>query len=235
VNADEVAAVAAAAFVDAAAQAMAKTGRFLCAVPGGSVAERMLPRLADAGLDWRRTEVWLADERRVAVDDAESNQRAVRESWLDRVPASHRPRLHGLHLPGASTADAVQAATEDLIDIAGTPPRLDLVVLGVGPDGHVASLFPSHDAWRRSKAWVIAVDDAPKPPPERLSLGLPTLASAHAVWLVAFGTPKAGVVAEARTSPVSTLPAAVVARSGPAVRWFLDDGASGISAGRESR
>jgi len=227
VNADELAAVAAAAFVEAAVHTLASTGRFLCAVPGGSVAERVLPHLVDADVDWQRADVWLADERRVPADDIESNQRVVREYWLDRLPAAHRPRLHALYVAGAPPADAVQAATDDLIAVAGTPPRLDVVVLGVGPDGHVASLFPAHEAWRRSKDWVIAVDGAPKPPPERLSLGLATLASARAVWFVAFGAPKAGVVAEARTSTSSTLPAAVVARSGATVRWFLDDGASG--------
>jgi 6-phosphogluconolactonase len=235
VTADEVARGAAAAFVDAAALAMATTGRFLCAVPGGSVAEQMLPHVARANLDWSSVDVWLADERRVAVDAPESNRRAVCEHWLNRLPAATRPRLHGLHTPGIPAADVVLEATRDLLTVAGQPPRLDLVVLGVGPDGHVASLFPSHDAWRHSKDWIVAVDDAPKPPPERLSLGLATLAASRAIWFVAFGAAKAGVVAEARTSAASMLPAAVVARSGPAVRWFLDEAASGTSADRESR
>ena len=233
-NADSVAAAVAAAFAETASLSIASTGRFLCAVPGGSVAERVLPHLVYAGVDWRSVDVWLADERRVPADDRESNARAVREHWLDRLAAGERPRLHGLHTPDRLTADAVASATRDLLAVAGTPPRLDLIVLGVGPDGHVASLFPSHDTLRRSPDWILAVDDAPKPPPARLSLGLPTLASARAIWFVAFGAGKAGVVAEARTSPDSPLPAAVVARSGPAIRWFLDDEASGTSADRES-
>jgi len=235
VNADEAAALAAAAFAEVGSQAIRDRGRLLCAVPGGSVAERMLPHLIDLDLDWQRVDVWLADERRVAADDPESNARVVRERWLDRLPPTHRPRLHTLHVESASAADAASASSADLVAVAGSPPRLDLVVLGVGPDGHVASLFPSLEAWRRSTDWVIAVDDAPKPPPERLSLGLATLALARAIWFVAFGRAKAAAVAEARTSPTSTLPAAVVARSGPAVRWFLDDAASGTSADRGSR
>ncbi len=113
-------------------------------------------------------------------------------------------------------------ASSTLCAVAGTPPQLDVVLLGVGPDGHVASLFPEVPGWRDSSAWVVAVHGAPKPPPERLSLGLATLAAAQEIWFVAFGAEKAAAIAEARAVPDSPLPVAVVARSGPPVRWFLD-------------
>jgi 6-phosphogluconolactonase len=114
--------------------------------------------------------------------------------------------------------------------VTGTPPHLDLVLLGVGPDGHVASLFPGSPGWRGSSAWVLAVHDAPKPPPDRLSLGLATFSAASEIWFVAFGAEKAAAIAEARVEPHSPLPVAVVARSGPRVRWFLDRDASTTSA-----
>jgi 6-phosphogluconolactonase len=226
VTADEVAISVASSFAGAAATAIAARGRFLCAVPGGSVATRVFPRFADLQLDWRLVHVWLADERVVGPDDEQSNQRAVREHWLAGLAGSG-PVFHSPHVEGQTPESAAILCADDLTTVAGVPPRLDVVLLGVGPDGHVASLFPSDPAWTTAHEWVIAVRKAPKPPSKRISLGLPTLAAAAEIWIVAFGAEKAAAIAEARVSPSSTLPVAVVARSGPAIRWFLDDGASG--------
>lgn len=225
VTADQVAAAVAQAFAVAMSEALSRRGRFLCAVPGGSVAERVLPRLARLQLDWSAVHVWLADERMVDPADAESNQRAVRAGWIDRVG----PPRPVLHVPPTTRTTAEQAAAtyaDALAAVAGVPPRLDVVLLGVGPDGHVASLFPDDPGWRTDQRWAIGVRRAPKPPPERVSLGLATLAAAAEIWLVAFGPEKAAAIARSR-DPGSALPAAVVARSGPPVRWFLDRDATG--------
>jgi 6-phosphogluconolactonase len=133
-----------------------------------------------------------------------------------------RPTFHPMTTVGVRAEEAAQMAAMVLCGVAGTPPRLDLAILGVGPDGHVASLFPGSPDWRQSPAWVLAVHDAPKPPPDRLSLGLATLSAACELWFVAFGAEKAAAIREARAVPHSPLPVAVVARSGPRVRWFLD-------------
>lgn len=135
--------------------------------------------------------------------------------------------FHPMTTVGVSAEEAARLASQTLCEVAGTPPRLDLVVLGVGPDGHVASLFPGLPGWRESREWVLAVHDAPKPPADRVSLGLATLAQAREIWFVAFGAEKAAAIAEARAVPHSPLPVAVVARSGPRVRWFLDRAANG--------
>ena len=190
-------------------------------MPGGSVASHVFPRLARQAVPWSIVDIFLADERLVAPDHPDSNVRAVRERWLERLQAV-RPTLHPMTTVGVSAEEAARLASTILCGVAGTPPRLDLVLLGVGPDGHVASLFPSSPGWRDSPAWVLAVHDAPKPPPERLSLGLATLSASRELWFVAFGAEKAAAIAEARTVPHSPLPVAVVARSGPQVRWFLD-------------
>jgi 6-phosphogluconolactonase len=216
-----VAAQVAQAFADAVTGAATAGRRFCCAVPGGSVASRVFPRVALQALPWSIVDIFLADERLVAPDHPDSNARAVREYWLDHLGAV-RPTFHPMTTVGVSAAEAARLASTELCRVAGTPPRLDLVLLGVGPDGHVASLFPGSPDWRESSAWVLAVHDAPKPPPDRLSLGLAALSASREIWFVAFGAEKAAAIAEARTEPHSPLPVAVVAGSGPRVRWFLD-------------
>lgn len=224
---DEVATAVARAFVSSAALAWDARGRFFCAVPGGSVAARVFPELATADVDWPRVHVWLADERLVPPDDVESNQHAVRRHWLDRVPAGERFVFHVPAIGDATPQQAAERWSRDLTSVAGIPPTLDLVVLGIGEDGHVASLFPGDPTWRDAADWAIGVPDAPKPPPRRVSLGLATLAAAREIWFVAFGAGKAATIADCRRNPGSRLPAAIVARSGPAIRWFLDAAASG--------
>lgn len=198
--------------------------RFACAVPGGSVATVVFPVLARLRLPWRRIDLFLADERFVPPSSPDSNARSAEVLLVSRI-AGKRPRLHVMPTDGDPDTAARRAGAA-LCAVAGSPPVLDLVMLGVGPDGHVASLFPDRDDWVRRPDWVIAVHDAPKPPPTRLSLGLATLAAARAVWFVAFGPEKAAVVAAAR-SPASSLPAAIVARRSRTARWFLDTAASG--------
>jgi 6-phosphogluconolactonase len=221
VTPDIVAAQVAEAFADAVRRTNTAGRRFRCAVPGGSVASVVFPRIARHELPWPIVDIFLADERFVAPGHPDSNARAVREHWLDHLDAV-RPVFHPMTTCGVSADDAARIASATLCAVAGTPPQLDLVLLGVGPDGHVASLFPGLPGWRDSSAWVLAVHGAPKPPPDRLSLGLAALAAAREIWFVAFGAEKAAGIAEARAVPHSPLPVAVVARSGPRVRWFLD-------------
>jgi 6-phosphogluconolactonase len=218
--ADEVAS----AFAELARTALDHQPRFACAVPGGSVAAVVFPVLARLRVPWHRIDVFLADERFVPPSSPDSNARSAEEHLVSQV-AGPPPRLHPMPTDGHPD-DAARRAGAALCAVAGSPPVLDLVLLGVGPDGHVASLFPDRDDWTRRPDWVIAVHDAPKPPPTRLSLGLATLAAAGAVWFVAFGPEKAAAVAAAR-EPASSLPAAIVARRSRTARWFLDAAASG--------
>jgi len=113
------------------------------------------------------------------------------------------------------------------VTAVGSPPRLELAVLGVRSDGHVASLFPSHPVLDCLDVWGAGVSDSPKPPPARVTLTLATLAHAREIWIVAFGSSKAAAIADARRNPASMLPVAIVARSGPQVRWILDSEADG--------
>jgi len=191
-----------------ARDAISRSGRFTIAIPGGSVAEAFLPRLARVPLDPTRVDVFWVDERAVPEDSPESNAHLGRSLWLDPggFPCE---RVHPM--PG-SASDLDAAAAEYarlLVATEGAPSVLDLVLLGVGEDGHVASLFPGHPALMEESALVVAVNDAPKPPARRLSLTLPVLAGAERVIVAAFGKAKADAM-KAALDPASPLPVARV-------------------------
>lgn len=214
----------AAAFEGAARRATAAQGHFACAVPGGSVAEAFFPSLVDAAVDWTRLHVFFSDERAVPLEHPDSNAGLARRLWLD--PVSLGPgQVHLLYRSGLALEQAAAEAERDLRSVLGAPPRLDLVLLGMGRDGHVASLFPGHPALQEP-GFVLALRDAPKPPRERVTLGLAALASAREIWIAAFGTEKAEAVREALEAPASRLPVALAVRNAPRVRFFLDPAAA---------
>ena len=199
-------------------------------VTGGSAAETLLPRLVQVQIDWRRVHVFWSDERAVPPEDSQSNYRLARELWLDpaRVPASSVHRM-----PGEATdlAAAAAAHERELIAVCGDPPRFDLVLLGVGPDGHVASLFPGHPLLGERRRFVAAVEDAPKPPPRRLTLTLPALGGGRLLVVAAFGAVKAAVMAEALGASASRLPVAQALRAAERSLVLLDPEAAGRPAG----
>ena len=204
--------------------AVGARGLFSCAVPGGSVAESLFPAFAALSLSWEKVHVFFGDERAVPPTDPDSNYGLARRLWLERVTA----RVHPM-LTGAGDLDAAAAAyANDLRTTLGDPPRLDLALLGMGPDGHVCSLFPNRPLPHDGP--VAVVRDSPKPPPNRLTLTMPVLAAARAIWVAAFGAPKAPIVREAVEREDSKLPVAIALRSGPPSLFLLDpDAASALT------
>ncbi|HXT49837.1 MAG TPA: 6-phosphogluconolactonase [Thermoanaerobaculia bacterium] len=207
-------------------QAIEERGSASLVVTGGSAAEALLPRLVNVALEWSRVHVFWSDERAVPPDDRESNYRLARTLWLDpaQVPASSVHRM-----PGEAT-DLVAAAVahaEEIRSICGDPPRFDVLFLGVGPDGHVASLFPGHPLLREKHELVAAVEDSPKPPPRRLTLTLPALLGARLLVVAAFGAAKAAVMASALADRASSLPVAQVLRRARRALVLLDPAAAG--------
>jgi len=189
-------------FTAQAAEIIARRGRFIVALPGGSVAITFLPVLAGLTVDWAHIDLFWIDERAVPPDHPDSNYGIASRLLLTpaRVPASRIHRMYG-ELP--ELEQAARRASDELKSVAGDPPRLDLALVGVGADGHVASIFPSLSAEARgAKADapldpVIAVHDAPKPPPRRLTMTLPVLANAGIVVVAAFGAAKAEAMRDA--------------------------------------
>ena len=207
-------------------QAVAARGRFSLGLPGGSLADAFFPRLAALPLDWARVAFFWGDERAVPPTHPDSNYGVAKARWLDPagVPAA------SIHRMPADSPDLEQAAADYeavLLRELGTPPRLDLVLLGVGPDGHVCSLFAGHPLLGEETRWVAAIEDSPKPPPRRMTLTLPTLAAAELVIVAALGASKAQAVRAALEEPESPLPLAIVTRRARRVVFLLDPEAAG--------
>jgi 6-phosphogluconolactonase len=204
--------------------AVAQRGRFSCALPGGSVAEALFPAFAGLAIPWQQVHIFFGDERAVPPTDPDSNYGLARRLWLDRVAARVHPMLTG---PADDLDAAATAYANELRATLGDPIRLDLALLGMGPDGHVCSLFPNRSL--PSDRPVAVIRDSPKPPPTRLTLTMPVLAAARALWVVAFGASKAPVVREAVEREDSRLPVAIALRSGPPSLLLLDpDAASAL-------
>jgi 6-phosphogluconolactonase len=209
---------------DEASQTLAGRPLFALALPGGSVATACFPRLAHARVDWSRTHVFWVDERAVPPDDPESNYGVARSLLLDPV-AIAPDNVHRMTAEASALDAAATAYSDELVRVLGAPPRLDLALLGVGPDGHIASLFPGQPI-EHDERWAVAIEDAPKPPPRRLTLTLPVLALARRIVVVAMGDSKAAAIAVAIEQPRSQLPLAILLRRAPHATLLLDEAAA---------
>ncbi|MBK6489412.1 MAG: 6-phosphogluconolactonase [Gemmatimonadetes bacterium] len=164
----------------------------------------------------------------------DSNAGAARAGWLQPLePAG--VRVHAMVAGDEDAEQAVERYTRTLAATLGTPPVLDLVVLGVGEDGHVGSIFPGHPALEERDRWVVAVDDAPKRPRQRVSLTLPAFTSARCLVVAAFGITKCDVMRCAIEEPTCLLPVARTLRGATRAVVLLDDGAAcGLSVFRRA-
>lgn len=204
-------------------RAVAERGFFALALPGGSVATAFFPALAASGIDWTRADFFFGDERAVPESDPDSNAGLARRLWLGPAGVSEA-RVHPVETDAPTLALAAQRYADTLTRVLGTPPRLDVALLGVGPDGHVCSLFPGHAALA-ARGWTAEVADAPKPPPRRVTLTLPTLAAAGLVVVVALGASKAPVMREALAG--ADLPVTRALRAARRALVLLDPEAAG--------
>lgn len=224
-DAGALARAAAAAIAAAARETVAERGTFRIALSGGTSPLATYRELAAApeSAPWPATVVLLADERAVPPDHPESNARLVRVTLLDALAAAGRaPRFVR---PRGELADLDAAASAYEPELA-TP--LDLLVLGVGPDGHTASLFPGAPATRERERRVLAVHDAPKPPPRRITVTPRAIAEARRVIVIATGGEKATAVAAALGGAAPAECPAALARAGT---WMLDGPAgAGVSS-----
>jgi 6-phosphogluconolactonase len=187
------------------------------ALAGGRTPEPVYRELAQAAdIDWKRVSVFFGDERGVPPDNVESNYRMVRAALLARVPIP----AASVHRMEAERADRDAAAREYERLL---PPALDILVLGVGPDGHTASLFPGSPALREQRRLVLPVVGA-KPPAERMTITPPVIAAARRVAVIAAGADKAAVVARALEGPLA--PEEVPAQLARRGAWFLDRAAA---------
>ena len=232
VEADENA-VAAAAATWLAEQVAGADGPFRIALAGGTTPRRLYTRLAvePAGLAFERWVVFFGDERAVPPDDPQSNLHMAREALLDHVPVPPEAihRMDAEH-PDRDAAAAAYAAVLDRTCPPGPggAPRLDVVLLGLGTNGHTASLFPGDPALDVRDRWVTPAE-ADYDPRARLTLTVPVLCAArHAAFLVT-GEGKGDALREVIAG---TAPAALVRPADGTLHWFLDRAAAASLAGR---
>jgi 6-phosphogluconolactonase len=230
---DALADEAARRFASLAQAAIARRGRFSVALSGGSTPRALHQRLAQPPLaetiDWGKVSVFWGDERFVPPDSEDSCFRMARETLLDHVPI---PAAQIFPVPtiGGTPERAAAAYAETLVaQLGGDTPRFDLVLLGMGPDGHTASLFPGHpEPSAPGGELVIAVHNSPKPPPTRISLTYRTInAAEHIIFLVA-GADKATALREVLRGPrdVARLPAQGVRPTQGELEWLVDSAAA---------
>ena len=198
-------------------RAVAERGSCALALAGGRTPEPVYRLLAsDASIDWTNVDLFFTDERAVPPDDAESNYDMVRRALLSRVslPPSRTHRMK------AESLDRDAAARDYERSL---PSQIDVLVLGMGQDGHTASLFPGSPVLDERHRLVVPVV-GPKPPPERLTLTPPVIEAARSVAVIAAGADKAAMVARAIEGPWSPreIPAQLARRG----RWFLDQAAA---------
>jgi len=223
-SAEEVARVAADTFVGVVAGVLADRATARVALAGGSTPKAMYRLLASPTyrerVDWKRVEIYFGDERCVPPDHADSNYRMAREALLDHVPlgADHVHRIAGEKPP----AEAAAQYQQKLVRL-GDPPRLDLVLLGMGPDGHTASLFPGTTALHETRALAAAVY-VDKFESWRVTLTAPVLSAAAHVLITAVGAEKGDALAQALTAPPGTVPIQLVRAIDQ--RWLVDRAAA---------
>ena len=196
---------------------------------GGTIAEaihREVARLApESGVDWGAVDFWFGDERFVAPDSPDRNAGQAKAAFLDAVGVPDH-RVHQM----ASTADAADveegaAAYEAEMKAKGSG-QFDILMLGIGPDGHIASLFPGFPQLDVEDRIAVGVTGSPKPPPERISLTFSALRRSSSVWFLVSGEAKADAVAKALGgADLHDTPAAGVEGTDETV-WFLDRGSA---------
>jgi 6-phosphogluconolactonase len=202
-TADDVADAAAFLFVNLAAQAVRDRGAFYVALAGGTTplsCYRLLSApLISSRVDWEKTHVFFGDERCVPEGHPDRNDEAAAAALLRHVPIPAK-NVHRVPVAERDAAERYESDIRGAFSIfspssAKGIPRFDLVFLGMGPDGHTASLFPGHSSLEEKQRLVLRIDDSPKPPPQRVTFTLPLLNEARHVALLVTGKDKAAALA----------------------------------------
>ena len=216
-------------------RAIAERERFTVALSGGSLIKLLCPPLVAEPLrsqiDWAAWHVFWADERYLPLGHPESNYSLARDHLFDHVniPPSQVHAVETAAADPAAAATAYQATLHRVFQPSpGQLPRFDLIMLGMGEDGHTASLFPGHPFLLETERWVAPVFDSPKPPPERITLTLPVINNARQVLFIVAGEGKADTLQKVLDSNSMTdaLPSQLVQPVHGELHWFVDEAAA---------
>lgn len=219
-DADEVADVVARRLLTRVVELQVKHGVVHICLTGGRTANKMYERFADlvpgSELDASKLQLWWGDERFIPATDAERNSLQA----VSRLARTVRIKSADIHMMPAQDgrADSHQCAAEYETELGDTV--FDITLLGIGPDGHVGSIFPDHPSFDVTARNVVGVTDAPKHPTERISLTIPAMNRSDEIWIITTGAAKADAVARALAGDESLPASHLEARE--AIYWFLD-------------
>jgi 6-phosphogluconolactonase len=214
-------------------EAVEKKGRFTVALSGGSLPKMLRGLIGNEGVDWDKWQVYYADERAVPLDDPDSNHALCTKELYSKVPLPEA-NIHPIDTSLLDDLEELSDAYEKALILqfaskdSARFPIFDLILLGMGPDGHTCSLFPGHELLAEEDRWVAYLEDSPKPPPRRVTLTYPVLNHALRVAFVATGEGKQEMLAKILDNPELGLPCSRVRPTGGTVCWFVDDAASGM-------
>ncbi|KAK0465358.1 uncharacterized protein EV420DRAFT_1637498 [Desarmillaria tabescens] len=215
--------------IKAQRESIDKKGRFTIALSGGSLPNVLKGLIGHPGVKWDKWQVFYADERVVPLDDPDSNHLACMKTLFSKVPI---PASH-IHTIDTSLLDDLEelsdAYEKELIkefahgDSARFP-VFDLILLGVGPDGHTVSLFLGHELLAEEDRWVAYLEDSPKPPAKRITFTYPVINHAARVAFFAAGEGKVDILSSVLDKPEEGLPASRVKPVYPGhLYWFVDE------------
>lgn len=212
-------------------EAIADHGHLSLAISGGSLPKILSKHLAhNTNVDFSNWHIFWADERCVPHDHVDSNYLEVKKSLLDHIPQIPQDHIYPIDNTYATNKDAEKAAVnyqEKLNQFFKKDlPRFDLILLGMGPDGHCCSLFPGHPLLDEKKRLVAPIFDSPKPPPERITLTYPVVNAAQLIVFVTAGDGKKDMVQQIIEEPQLDLPCQRVKPTNGKVYWFIDDAAA---------
>ena len=229
---------AAARLITRIVDAQSARGSASVVLTGGRNGNQLLSAIAGSpardAVDWSRLDLWWGDERYLPAGHPDRNATQAVAELLEKVPVDPS-RVHEMPSSDGPDGEDVESAAERYAeelakaarpDDHGRVPTFDVLLLGVGPDTHVASLFPEHPGVRETERTVVGVRGAPKPPPVRVSLTLPAIRAAREVWLLAAGEDKAEAVALALSGPGEVQAPASGARGRARTLWLLDRAAA---------
>ncbi|PSR71316.1 hypothetical protein PHLCEN_2v12830 [Hermanssonia centrifuga] len=240
-NSDELVESLAHFIIKAQKESVQRKGKFTVAVSGGSLPQQLNGLIGKPGVKWDKWQVFYADERIVPLDHEDSNHNLCTTHLWSKVTIP-KENVHTIdpNLIDAASASDAEDALEEIADAyekelihefankdSARFPIFDLILLGVGPDGHTASLFSGHPLLSEDDRWVAYITDSPKPPARRLTLTFPVINHAARVAFVASGANKADTLQTVLDKPEEGLPASRVRPITPGqVYWFVDDAAA---------
>lgn len=220
--------------VDCSLEAVNDHGYFSIAFSGGSAATKICAAFENEkfsnSTDWSRWKIFFCDERYVALDDPDSNYKAINDGLIKKHPGVIESNVFTLNKTGNISMDAEDYESKMHCVFPDQEfPKIDLIVLGMGPDGHICSLFPNHALLNEEKKWIGFLEDSPKPPQQRITFTLNVVNNGRNVIFITTGEGKAENIKKAiMEAPSGEVPASLVKPKDGTLHWFMDKGASSL-------